>query len=107
MPPFPNNNEYENTNFSDFTPEVKNFEKIYFLRCKLKSCNFSDKEFKKCVLEKCTFTNCSLNMIKLTNSRLSECKFESYKMVGIDWSLTNNKMGMQIKGLIGFFGCYF
>lgn len=97
MPPFEDGKEYLNTKFSDFILEKGKFSEIHFEECIFENCTFDNNEFVKCVFAQCTFISSKLNMIKMINSRVTDCSFEGCKMVGIDWSEANTKMGLTLK----------
>ena len=65
--------------------------KAEFETCTFVSCDFSETFFYGCRFIECTFINCNLSLMKLTSSKLSDLRFDSCKMIGIDWTMADWK----------------
>ena len=54
--------------------------------CTFKNCDFSNVNFDFAELIDCLFLSCNLTMAKLGNTTLSRVKFDSCKLLGVDFS---------------------
>jgi len=75
-----------------FDDEV--FDKVYpsgdfsneYNGCTFKNCDFSNMSFDNAEFIDCHFHLCNLTMTKMVNTTLSRVKFDSCKLVGVDFS---------------------
>jgi len=96
-------NDYFQEKFSRLTLSKEIIEEIEFEECQFTNCTFIDCEFKKCKFLNCTFTDCLLSAINLSWSTINEIKFNQCKVIGIDWTKTQQVRDLQfIKSEINY-----
>lgn len=61
-----------------------------FERCTFVNCDFSNNLFYNCTFTDCTFTTCNLTGAKLLDSKLDKATFVDCKLLGVDFSETND-----------------
>jgi uncharacterized protein YjbI with pentapeptide repeats len=88
--------EYQNQSFVNLKKSRSSLIGTEFNGVTFSKSDFNEAVIKKCIFEGCKFVNCNLSSVKFIDSRISECKFMECKMMGIDWSLLNASMGLEM-----------
>jgi fluoroquinolone resistance protein len=85
--------------FKDVSLHDVKITKAEFEACTFVSCDFSETIFLSCRFIECHFVNCNLSLMKLTDTKMSDITFESCKMIGIDWTMCDNKSLLRAEPL--------
>lgn len=86
---------YDET-FDDVDGEDESFASKEFEACTFRNCKFSEASFAQCVFLDCTFHNCDLSSSRVVNASLRDVHFIGCKLVGVDWTSTNTRMGFDV-----------
>lgn len=63
-----------------------------FSNCAFERCRFARAAFEECRFEACTFRECDLSVVKLPASQFIDVRFEGCKMLGVDWTVINQRI---------------
>ena len=83
--PFYDDMTFKGINFSNKTPETKEFD-----GCSFVNCNFSGSNFTGINFIDCRFENCNLSLIKLAGTGLKNVEFSGSKIIGVDFSVATD-----------------
>ena len=75
-----------------------------FYDCEFLHCNFTESQLLNCTFDNCRFHDCNLSTVLLKGSALREVKFESCKLVGIDWTRARWP-SVALSGMLAFDAC--
>jgi fluoroquinolone resistance protein len=81
-------NEFQNVDFRQYDLTDCVFETCTFI-----DCTFSGAALTRARFADCGLTNCDLSNAKLLNAKLTESSFTACKLLGINWSLTEELRG--------------
>jgi uncharacterized protein YjbI with pentapeptide repeats len=95
---FNSTNTYENNNFSDINEENSIWDGVSFIACKITDSRIFDSTFRKCSFEDCEFENVDLSLCRFEETSFTDCYFRNCKLMGIDWKLAYNGIGLTLKG---------
>jgi fluoroquinolone resistance protein len=76
-----------------------------FDECVLDHCILSGSEFNHCRFASCRFTACDLSNIKLTSTRFRGIRFETTKILGVDWTKTDAMNDPHANTALSFTDC--
>lgn len=93
---FKSNEDYEKLTFKDSVLVDEEFETIVFENCTFTSCDFSNTKFLSCEFVDCIFEKCNLSNTKFPNSVINGDTFQYCKMIGIDFTISNSKLGLEL-----------
>jgi uncharacterized protein YjbI with pentapeptide repeats len=85
---------YYQVKFSKLSFQNETISSKEFEECEFDSCSFIDCKIEKCKFINCQFNSCILSAIVPVNSRFIEVDFNKSKVIGFDWTKTQ-----QIKDL--------
>lgn len=88
---------YTDQTFKDLDFTEARFTDSEFYGCSFEDCNFNKTLFSHCIFEQCEFKRCDFSMVKPNNSHFTDCKFSKSKLLGIDWTLLNVKLGLVLE----------
>lgn len=77
---------YNDRAFSDLSQTKTRIESSSFYECNFDNCSFAETVFYNCRFVDCTFESCDLSLIQITSTVLSGVRFESSRLIGIDWT---------------------
>ncbi len=72
------NETFKNIDYSQETPEAKEYE-----NCRFMNCNFSFTDLSQLSFEECSFEDCDFSMTKLNNTAFREADFINCKLSGL------------------------
>ena len=81
---------HEDKTFQNLLYSGKDTVKKEFEKCTFNNCDFSNGAFVSCKFIDCVFVNCNLTMTKLNHSQLINIKFKDSKLMGVNFSKTND-----------------
>jgi fluoroquinolone resistance protein len=80
------NTEYTDQTFRNLNYSHTQLRSNTFQDCVFEHCNFSEAVFLNCRFINCVVKNCDLSLAQIPGCVFQETKFESSKLVGINWS---------------------
>ncbi|MBS0970935.1 pentapeptide repeat-containing protein [Nissabacter archeti] len=88
----------ENRHFRSLRIKDKRISGLGFYQCTFEGCDFSSLALTGCMFEQCEFINCSL--ANLTHQQLSvlSVRFQSCKVLGIEWASLNIPLAFCMTG---------
>jgi len=78
--------EYDSQNFDGLVCENKEIRSREFNDCIFTGCLFAKTIFRKCKFCDCTFKECDLSLIGVNGCSFTNTKFESSKVMGVNWT---------------------
>jgi fluoroquinolone resistance protein len=98
---------YEDQVFRSLSMDRQEITAVTFSACAFTKCSFEEAAFTACRFQDCTFKNCNLNLAKVDGTAFRTTRFESSKLVGVNWAKAAwGKSGArQIFASIDFFDC--
>lgn len=79
-------------------------ESSSFYECSFQGCSFFESIFKNCRFVDCTFEECDLSLVQVPASVFLRTRFDSSKLIGIDWTrATWEKAGLSAP--LSFYKC--
>ena len=96
---FQSNKSYDKNKFTDLDFSENLLEESEFTECSFIQCNFTNSTLSSCTFTDCKFEKCIFASTKLFNSSLHTSKFTKCKLMGIDWSKLNTKIGLPLNCL--------
>ncbi|WP_426752123.1 pentapeptide repeat-containing protein [Myxococcus sp. Y35] len=77
---------FEDETFADLNLQEADLRGKEFFRCTFRNCTFQESHWGRARLEECVFTGCDLTRSRFTDTSLRGVRFESSKLMGIDWT---------------------
>jgi len=77
---------FEDETFSDLNLQEADLRGKEFYRCTFRNCTLQESHWGRARLEACVFTGCDLTRAKFPDTSLRDVRFESSKLMGIDWT---------------------
>lgn len=77
---------HEGTTFKSLTLQGSEVIGVDFYDCVFQDCAFVEVTFKDCKFVDCLFSGCDLSLARVDDSAFTNVRFESSKVIGIDWT---------------------
>jgi uncharacterized protein YjbI with pentapeptide repeats len=77
---------HESTTFKALTLQGEEVSGVDFYDCVFEGCAFVEVTFKDCKFVDCLFNVCDLSLACVEDSAFTNVRFESSKVIGIDWT---------------------
>ncbi|ABF86515.1 pentapeptide repeat domain protein [Myxococcus xanthus DK 1622] len=77
---------FENETFADLNLQETDLGGKEFYRCTFLNCTLQESRWTRTRMESCVFTGCDLTRARFTETSLRDVRFESSKLMGIDWT---------------------
>ncbi len=87
--------------FNNLNYSKKDLHDKSFYNCTFKKCTFLETILSECTFEKCIFTECDLSLAKFNHAAFIDGRFESSKMIGINWIHASSGLPLSVD----FFKC--
>jgi fluoroquinolone resistance protein len=86
---------YYKAKFPKLSLENASVQFKIFEECEFTGCNFVSCKFKKCKFINCSFNDCTISDMVPFNCRFNEVKFARCKVMGVDWTKTEDLRGLD------------
>ncbi|AEI67213.1 pentapeptide repeat-containing protein [Corallococcus macrosporus] len=77
---------FEHETFADLSLQEADLSGKEFYGCTFQNCTLQESRWTRARLEDCVFTGCDLTRARFTDTSLRGVRFESSKLMGIDWT---------------------
>ena len=89
---------YYKAKFSKLYLENAGVQSKVFEECEFTGCNFVSCKFRKCKFINCSFNDCTISDMVPFNCRFNEVKFAGCKVIGVDWTKTEDLRSLDFSG---------
>lgn len=90
--------------FKEVHLEHEQLDSSEFYDCVFSRCSFVESIFRRCRFVNCAFRECDLSLVQVPDSTFSSTRFESSKVIGVNWTQADWAMG-GLGNPVGFFKC--
>lgn len=77
---------YNDQTITDLSQTKTRLDLSSFYECNFDNCSFVETLFHSCRFVDCSFNRCDLSLIQITSCVFSGVRFESSRLVGVDWT---------------------
>jgi fluoroquinolone resistance protein len=77
---------YTEHTFKDLDMAQAHLKSSTFQECTFENCTFAETVFQNCRFTNCSFKGCDLSLVQMPNSSFSGTRFESTKLIGVNWA---------------------